>query len=56
MAPELKQQVLYLHQGLEHMICLYGTSRPLDAALGPRKHIGGLVVPFPETPCHNAGQ
>ena len=56
MAPKLQQKVLHLHQGLEHMICLDGTSRPLDAALSPGKHIGGLIVPLPETSRHNTGQ
>ena len=56
MAPKLQQQVLHLHQGMEHVVGLYGTPGAFGAALCPGQHKGGLVISLPEPSRHDPGQ
>ena len=56
MAAEFQQKVLYLHQGLKHMVGLDGAARALHTALASRENEHRLVVLLPDAPRHNPSQ
>lgn len=56
MASEFQQQILYLYQGMEHMVGLDRTAGSLGASFCPCKDKNRLIVPLSDPSGYNSSQ